>query len=311
MNRTEVYIGIDVSKDWLQVDKFDSRPSEVANNVRAIRALVKRLQGYGEPAICCEATGGYERLLVTELLRAGIEVAVANPKRVRDFARSKGILAKTDKIDAHVLSEFGRQNRPRTRGAEPEWLTPLRQLLVRRDELMAMSKQEKNRLSPAPSAQVVRFIKEHIRLLDKCMATVTQKIDQLVKSEADLSERIQRFTQVKAMGPQSALYLCAFVPELGRISNNEAAALVGVAPYNSDSGNMKGRRSTQGGRARVRKVLYMASVSASRSNPILSAYYQQLVRRGKPPKVALVAVMRKLVCLANRICAKPQFQLTQ
>lgn len=308
MNDQKVYIGIDVSKDGLQVDPFDSGLSEIANDVGAIRSLVKRLQACGELVICCEATGGYEKLLVEELMAKGIAVAVVNPKQVRDFARSKGILAKTDKIDARVLSEFGCQNQPRSRVPEPDWLSPLRLFLVRRDELLAMRKQEKNRLSPKPPAQMTRFIQTHIRQLDKHITAIDQQVDQLRQTWTDLNARVERITEINSMGAQSAVYLSAFVPELGRISENQAAALVGVAPFNRDSGCMKGRRTIQGGRARVRKVIYMAALSASRSNPILSAYYQQLVERGKPPKVALVAVMRKMVCLVNRLFADPQFE---
>ena len=308
MNEEKVYIGIDVSKAILQVDIHDGKAVEVSNTTHAIRTLVKRLHAHCRAVVCCEATGGYEKRLVAELVDAGIPVAVLNPKRVRDYARSKGILAKTDVIDARVLSAFGSQNRPKPIEKAPEWLIPLRELLVRREGLRDMLKQEKCRLDPAPSKQILRIINAHIRFMEKQLESIDAQVIALIQNSESLTEQVGRITQIKSLGLQSAAYLSAFIPELGRASDKEIAALVGVAPFNRDSGKMKGRRVTQGGRSRVRRVLYMAAVSASRSNPILRDHYQQLIKRGKPPKVALTAIMRKMVVLANRLCADPAFQ---
>lgn len=306
MKLNEVYIGVDVSKATLQIDGW---PSPIANTPAGIRSLIRRMKKRrGDLIVCCEATGGYERQMVEELVVHGIPVAVVNPRQVRDFARSKGILAKTDSIDAHVLTLFGQQNHPKTRAPNPAWIKELRALLIRRDELIQMRKQEKCRLDPKPPTQIARLLVAHIRHLDHQIDILDTRIKELVHAQADLTERVERLTQVKAVGLVSALHLIAFVPELGQITDNQAASLTGVAPFNRDSGLMKGKRSTQGGRARVRKVLYMAAVCASRTNPILSRFYTHLIEQGKAPKVALTAIMRKLVILANRLFADPCFQ---
>jgi transposase len=308
MNSSSVYVGVDVSKALLQVDPFDNAAPEVPNTTRCIRALVRRLLAHGNVIVCCEATGGYQNLLVAELLAAEIKVAVVNPKQVRDFARSKGILAKTDKIDAHVLTLFGQQNHPIPVRPRPDWAERLQALLVRRNELVDMRREERSRLDPKPTTEVQSLIKSHLRVLDKYIAVIETKIHQMIKDHEDLRVQVNRLTQVKSLGMMSALNLITFVPQLGHITDNQAAALVGVAPYNNDSGKMKGKRTTRGGRSRVRKVLYMAALSAKAHNPVLREFYNRLIIKGKPKKVALTAVMRKLVVLANRLYADPCFQ---
>ncbi len=257
--------------------------------------------------VCCEATGGYEALLVRLLMEEGIAVALVNPKRVRDFAKSKGILAKTDKLDAGVLRAFSEQNKPICMEALSAELMELRALLLRREQLVASLNSEKQRLDPKPPQVVMQSIKAHIRVLQRHLDKLEQAIQQLVAIQEDLGERVAGYLRVNSIGMQSALYLTAFMPELGRVSDNQAAALAGLAPFNVDSGMFRGRRTTRGGRPRVRKVLYMAAVCARTHNPILAAFYQRLIEKGKPPKVALTAVMRKLVTLANRIAADPTF----
>lgn len=307
MNSCDVYVGVDVSKASLQVD---GQSALVPNSPAGVRSLLRRLKGRESRMICCEATGGYEQTLVTGLMAAGIPVAVLNPRQVREFAKSKGILAKTDKIDAHVLTLFGQQNRPRPMQAQPDWIQEVRALLIRRGEVIQMRKQEKSRLDPKPSAPIRRHLQSHIRYLDRQGQALTDQLKQMVCAEEMLADRVDRLTQVQAIGLISALYLIAFIPELGHITDNQAAALTGLAPFNKDSGLMKGKRSTQGGRARVRHALYMPAVCASRSNPVLSRFYRKLIERGKPPKVALTAIMRRLVVLANRLCADPSFQIS-
>ena len=302
-----VYVGIDVSKASLQVDPVDGKATNVPNTPRGVRSLLRRFQTSKDWVLCCEATGGYEKLLAVEALAADIAITVLNPKQVRDFARSKGILAKTDKIDAAVLTRFGEQNHPEPKHPAPEWMSRLRSLLTRRDELVGIAQQEKNRLDPKPPAGITRQIRAHVRALDRYIAAIEAEVKSMMEDQEQLTENFTRLTQVKSLGPNSALYLIAFVPELGRITDKQAAALVGVAPYNNDSGTFRGRRTTQGGRPRVRRVLYMAALTAKQHNPILKEFYNRLIRNGKPPKVALTAVMRKLVVLANRIAADPTF----
>lgn len=307
MEKSNHYIGIDVSKKSLEVDLADGKSTEVLNTPKSIQALLGRLKAVGEVCVCCEATGGYEKPLVEACQAAEIAIAVIMPRRVRHFAMSKGILAKTDKIDAHVLTLFGQLNQPAPTEPKAPEITALQEMMVRRDELVRIRQEEQCRQDACRSSTMIKTIKEHIRFLDKQLARIEAEINKTVEAHADLKTKFDRLTAVKSLGPQTAISMLAFVPELGSISDKEASALVGVAPYNDDSGTKKGIRKIKGGRARVRKVLFMAAVSASRYNPILKAYYQQLKQRGKPTKVALVAVMRKIVVLANRILARPDF----
>ena len=307
MQSNPVYLGIDVSKQSLHLDGLDPVSREISNTRQAIRKLASRLSQMPNVAVCCEATGGYESLLVQILLEAGIAVAVVNPKRVRDFAKSRGILAKTDKLDAAVLRSFAEQNQPRPLEVLPKGLSDLRSLLLRREQLVEALKCEKQRLDPKPPPVVLSFIRAHIRVLQRHLDKLDRVIEQLVASRELLAQKVAGYMRVNSIGLQSALHLTAFVPELGRITDNQAAALVGLAPFNVDSGQFRGRRCIRGGRPRVRKVLYMAAVCGKTTNPILRQFYNRLIDHGKPPKLALTAVMRKLVILANRIAADPAF----
>lgn len=309
MNKYEVYIGVDVSKETLELSCFDKKPRTVPNTTAGIRRLIKRIEPLDGPVlVCCEATGGYEKLLATALLTAGIPIAVVNAKRARDFGKSKGILAKTDPIDAELLASFARVHQPRTLGVRPAWLPILQAFLGRREEILAMIKQEKSRLDPLPDKSVAKLIRKHIKQMELQLHEIEQQIETLCSESAELKHSVKRITQVKGMGELSALALLGFVPELGSISDKQASALVGVAPFNRDSGKFRGQRHTTGGRQKVRRILYMAALSAKRYNPILREFYNSLIARGKPFKVAIVAVMRKLVCLANQIMTDAAFQ---
>lgn len=309
MNKYEVYIGVDVSKEMLELSCFDNKTRAVPNTNVGIQRLIKRIERLGEPVlVCCEATGGYEKLLASALLAAGIAIAVVNAKRARDFGKSKGILAKTDPIDAELLASFARVHQPRTLEVREDWQPSLQALLGRREDILAMIKQEKSRLDPLPDASVAKLIRKHIKQMELQLREIEKQVDTLCSESAELQASVERITQVKGMGKLSALALLGFVPELGSISDKQASALVGLAPFNRDSGKFRGQRHTTGGRQKVRRILYMAAVSAKSSNPILREFYNSLIARGKPFKVAIVAVMRKLVCLANQIMADATFQ---
>jgi len=309
METHDVYIGVDVSKASLDLSRFDGRAGRIPNSAKGVGDLIRRIRALGRSTlVCCEATGGYERVLCSTCLAAGIPVAVVNAKRVRDFARSKGLLAKTDAIDAQVLADYAATNHPRTVTRRAVWQPEAHALLTRRDELQAMLRAEKTRLAPLPPACVRADIRSHVRTLEARIAKLDARLAQLRKDHPDLDALVQRITMIKGVGTLSATALLAFVPEMGHLSGNEAAALVGVAPFNADSGAFKGRRRTMGGRPRVRRILYMAALSASRCNPRLKAFYQRLTGKGKPHKVALVAVMRKIVNLVNLLLADPTFQ---
>ena len=306
MNNGESHIGVDVSKGRLDIDAPVLGAFSVPNTGAGIRCLLGRLGVLKNPLLCCEATGGYERLLVERAIAVGVPIAVVNAAWVRFFARSNGTLAKTDAIDARALRRFGEQNRPRPLAPPPEWAGPLRQLLDRRSDLVDLRGGEACREGLAGGV-ALRFLKAHLRFIDRQIRSIDRALEALALRHPVLGERSARLRRVNSIGPVSALTLLGFLPELGRITDNQAAALAGLAPYNNDSGTSGGPRAIRGGRARIRKTLYMAAVCATRSNPILREFYARLVEHGKPAKVALTAVMRKLVVLANRILANPEF----
>jgi len=301
-------IGIDVSKETLAAALPDGSVREFANDARGIAALLDEARTRAPSVlVCCEATGGYERALADACRAAGVRVVVANAKRVRDFAKGKGLLAKTDAIDARVIALYAAENDPRPSEPPREWERRLEALVSRRAQINAETVREKGRLETERDKWAVKSIKSHLRFLEKQVAALEKEIAAIRAANPEFAEKATRLEQVKGIGETTACALIGCVPELGRVSDAEASALVGVAPYNNDSGKFRGRRHIKGGRAQVRKVLWMAALSAVRSNRILRAFYENLTGRGKPHKVALTAVMRKLVCLANRILAKPAF----
>lgn len=303
-----VYIGVDVAKEHLELAPFDKGPTSILNNTADIRKLFKRIDRLGLPVmICCEATGGYEKRLITLALAEGIPIALINARHARHYANSKGLLAKTDKIDAQMIADFARQNQPRPLQAPAEWTDSLRSLVQRRTTLINMRKDETNRLDPIPDPSIRRSIKKIIRVLEREIASIEQRICLLIDEHVELKQAYERLQQVVSIGPVCAQTLLANLPELGKLSDRQVTALAGLAPFNNDSGKLKGRRSIRGGRQEVRAVLYMASLSAITHNPILKAFYRRLRDNGKPAKVALTAVMRKLLILANRIMADPNF----
>jgi len=309
MDKIDVdYIGVDVAKATLEVARFDRGAKSVSNAPAGIRALLQRVERLDRPVVlCCEATGGYEQELVAGALRAGVPVAVLNPKQVRDYARARGILAKTDAIDVEVITCFARHHRPAPVCAPNPEVQALKALLQRRDSLTENIGREGNRLDPAPHPAAARSIRRHVKWLERELARIEQDIEELVDSSPKLRESTQRLQQIQAIGPIAAQTLIAWLPELGQLSDKRIAALAGLAPFNQDSGTMRGRRRIQRGRPTVRKVLYMAALSAIRHNPILREFYHRLRLKGKPAKVAIVALMRKLLTLANRVIGDPNF----
>jgi len=308
MNEPCVYIGIDVAKATLEVSPFDKGKSSIDNTKKALASLLRRASKLNTPImLCCEATGGYEKLLITMALEAQIPIALLHAKAVRDFAKSKGILAKTDRIDALVIRAFAEQNKPRAIEPSPQWQADLKGLVDRRERLLLMKNAESNRLDPLPSKVLVKSITRIQKQLAKEIQVIETAIEELIQSAPELLESVRRLKQVKSIGNNTAQTLIAHLPELGQLSDKQVVALAGLAPYNQDSGAFRGVRRIQGGRAEVRRVLYMAALVAIRYNPILMTFYNRLKERGKPSKVALTAVMRKLVVLANRIMKDPNF----
>lgn len=261
--------------------------------------------------LICEATGGYERALVRTLHQAGIAVSVINPRQVRDFARACGRLAKTDAIDAAILRDYGAKLQPTPDRPPPEGEAEFAELMRARQELVSLVTDEINRREHATLPELVKLSHLRQKQLEKQLAEVDRLLDRHVQQHSELTAKAERLQQVAGVGRVTALTVLALLPELGRIKDAQASALVGVAPLNCDSGQSRGQRHIHGGRAAVRRVLYMAALTAVRHNPILRTFYQGLRSRGKPAKVALTAVMRKLTILLNRLLKNPHFCLVQ
>lgn len=295
----EVFVGIDVSRAQLDVC---SRPTgehwRVPNSEAGLLLLLERLSGQEVARVVLEATGGHERLCVATLAGASLPVVVINPRQVRDFARSMGKLAKTDRIDAGVLALFAERVRPEVRPLPEESAQELEALLARRRQILEMSTAEKNRLRMA-RALLRPEIQAHTRFLERQLWDVDAQIEQSVRESPLWREKEDLLRGVPGVGKVLSRTLLAELPELGRLTPKQIAALVGVAPLARDSGMLRGRRMIWGGRASVRSALFMASLAAVRCNPLIRAFYERLREKGKPKKVALVACMRKLLVVLN------------
>jgi transposase len=299
-NTTAFFIGIDVSKAHLDIA---IRPTQdhwqVENTQAGITELVVKLRPMAPSLIVLEATGGYETCCTASLVAAGFAVAVINPRQARNFAKSLGRLAKTDKVDASVLAHFGDALRPEPRPMPDEATQHLQAVLVRRRQVIEMLVAEKNRLSTILDAAVQSRLEDHIAWLEQELEDLDRDLHDQLRASPVWCEKEDLLRSVKGIGPVTTTTLLAELPELGQLDRRKIAALVGVAPFNRDSGYMHGKRVIWGGRACVRHALYMAALSASRHNPVIKAFYQRLIQAGKMKKVALVACMRKLLTILN------------
>jgi transposase len=294
----EIFVGVDVSKDTLDGASTAGEHWQTRNDEESIGALVERLRALTPRLIVLEATGGYEAPLASALALAQLPVVVVNPRQVRHFAKATGRLAKTDRIDAALLAAFGAAVKPEVRPLKDEFAQELTALLARRRQLIGMLTAERNRLLSAPP--VLRTdLKAHIHWLVKRIKDTDANLTGLMRSSPVWREKEDLLAAVKGVGRVTAQTLLADLPELGRLNRKQIAALVGVAPFNHDSGTFRGQRRIWGGRAPVRAVLYMASLSAKRFNPVIRLFYERLIAAGKPKKVALVACMRKLLTILN------------
>lgn len=297
----QVFVGIDVSKRQLDVVVIPGEEYRVVSNDEAgVMELAERLEALAPQSIVVEASGGYEALVSMALAAAGLPLAVVNPRQVRDFARASGRLAKTDRIDAAVLAAFAEALRPVVRRLKDEQTQELDALCTRRRQLVAMLATEKNRLHGAPKA-ARRDLKEHIRWLERRIRDHDHQLKALVKASEVWRTNDELMQSVPGVGSVTSVSMMAELPELGTLNRRQICALAGVAPFNRDSGTLRGRRCVWGGRAPVRNALYMATISAIRCNPVISAFYRRLLEAGKPTKVALTACMRKLLVILNAI----------
>lgn len=301
-----IYVGIDISKDTLEVAKLGKKPTEqVANTKRGIAKLVRYLKPGKPKLIVVEATGGYEETVVWALFEAGLPVALVSPQRVRQYARAKGLLAKTDQLDAHILADFGKNIQPRLFVGKSQERRRLSALVGRRNQLNDMLQAEKNRLRSS-AVEVKSSVNRSIAFLKTELKDLETQIQAFLKAHEDLGEQEKLLRTTKSVGPVTAATLLAELPELGQLDRKQVAALVGVAPMNKDSGKKRGYRKTKGGRPDVRNVLYMSTLNGIQHNPIIQAQYEQLVKRGKEKKVAITACMRKMLVILNAMMRDQQ-----
>jgi transposase len=302
-NETKCYVGIDVSGATLDVVARPSREHwQADNNAEGIHGLVTRLQSLAPEVVVMEATGGLESKVAVALSLAKVLFAVVNPRQVRDFAKAMGHLAKTDKIDASILAQFGEAAQPEPHSMPDEQTMHLKDLLARRRQLVQMRAAEKNRLHRASSDIQLR-IEKLIIILNNELDDLDKEIYDQLKNSATWREKHQLLCSVPGVGQGTATTLILDLPELGTLDRKKIAALVGVAPYNNDSGKMRGKRMIWGGRSCVRTALYMAALSATKWNPPIQCMYERLKKNDKKKKVALVACMRKLLTILNSMVA--------
>jgi transposase len=300
------FVGIDVSKDKFDVAIYGEKGgTQATHNKKGIAKLVKQMCVCNPQLIVVEATGGYEETLVLALFEAGLPVALVSPQRVRQYAKAKGLLAKTDPLDAQLLAEYGKAIQPRLFVGKREERKTLSALVGRRNQLNAMLQAEKNRLR-ASSGPVRKSLEEVIACLAAQLKQMDQEIRTLLQQHADLYSQEKLLRTAKSIGPVTAATLLADLPELGQLDRQAVAALVGVAPMNSDSGKKRGYRKTKGGRPEVRRMLYMATLTGIRYNPVLKPHYEQLRKRGKEKKVAITACMRKILTILNAMVRDQQ-----
>ena len=296
--KAPVFVGIDVSKAQLDVAVRPDGRFAVSNDDAGIAQVIERLSAGPPTRVVVEATGGFEMPLAGALAAAGFPVVVVNPRQVRDFAKAAGKLAKTDALDAQTLAHFAEVMRPELRPLPDEQTQTLAAILARRRQLVEMLTAEKNRLGSAPKP-VRKSLRTHIAWLERELSHTDSDLAQAIRESPVWHEKDELLRSTPGVGPVLTTTLLADLPELGRLTGKQIAALVGVAPLNRDSGTFRGKRTVWGGRAQVRGALYMAALVASRFNPVIRAFYQRLCTAGKAKKVALTACMRKLLIILN------------
>lgn len=294
----KVFVGIDVSKDILDVAIHNGKKGSFPNTDQGFEEVYAFIAPFCPALVVIEATGGYQFRVVEHLALHAIPVAVVNPRQVRDFAKATGKLAKTDRIDAAVIAHFGEAVKPKPQALKDDQAQNLDALISRRRQLVEMITAEKNRFAVAKS-WVKDDIGATIAWLTRSVEKINKEIDRLIKNSPLWREKDQLLQTAKGVGTVVSSSLLCDLPELGSLNRHKIAALVGVAPFSRDSGTYRGRRTIWGGRAHVRSILYMATISAIRFNPLIKPLYERLIERGKVRKVAIVACMRKLLTILN------------
>ena len=299
MKKFPLFVGIDVSKDRLDVAVRPTGETwQVPYDAEGISSLVGNLRELVPQLVVLEATGGMELAVAGELALADVPIAVVNPRHVRDFARAAGKLAKTDALDAQVLAHFAEAMQPEPRPLPDATTQELKALVARRRQLVEMITAEKNRMRTA-TRRIRPKVQEHVRWLEENLEDLDQDLGDFMRSSPMWKDKDELLRSTPGVGPVLSMTLLSDLPELGALNRGEIAALVGVAPFNRDSGTLRGKRTVWGGRSQVRAALYMAALVATRYNPVLRDFYQRLCAAGKPKKVALTACMRKLLTILN------------
>ena len=298
--KEDVFVGIDVSKDQVDVALRPGGQFHVfSNGVSGLDELVQRLVEISPSLVVLEATGGYELRLTAALLKAALPAVIVNPRKARDFAKAVGKLAKTDKIDADLLAHYAEAIRPPVRPLPDQQQQELSLLLSRQRQLIDMLTMEKNRFHNCPSHRVKLDVETHVKWLNNQIKDLDKDIGNLIRQTPTWRAKDELYQTVPAVGPRVSRGMIAYLPELGTLNRKKIAALTGLAPYNRDSGKMRGKRTTWGGRGKIRSLLYMAAVASLRFNPVIRRFYERLTGLGKPKKLALTACMRKLLTILN------------
>lgn len=299
MKKEELFVGIDISKKAMDIAIFpDGNLRSLKNDGEGIKTLVKDMKCRKPETIVLESTGGMELRAAYALAGAKLPVTVINPRQVRDFAKAKGILAKTDAIDAKVLALYAKVIRPEIRPLKDKQTREVSELLTRRNQFLVMVVSEKNRLDLAPKS-VKPSLKSHIKWMEKEILKLNGKLEKAMEEDDEIRKKSAILSSMPGVGPRLSQAIIGYLPELGSLNRKKVAALVGVAPFNRDSGGKKGKRFVWGGRERLRKILYMATLASTKWNPVIKEFYERLIKNGKPAKVALTACMRKLLVILN------------
>lgn len=299
MKTEKTFVGIDVGKTWLDMAVYGKAGCErFGNDDQGIKRMLNRIAQTNPDLIVIEASGGYERDLVKAIMEKGYPISVANPTRVRALAKAMGFLAKTDKIDAQVIALYAQKVQPAPKKAQEADEIRLKALVTRREQLVDMRSAEKNRYWNCDK-HVKEAIQMHIRWLTEQIGLLDQEIKDLIKGLPEWKEGMKRLMSIPGVGFVTAITVLANMPELGQLNRQKIAALAGLAPFNRDSGNKRGQRRIFGGRQSVRRVLYMACLSAAKHNPVIKEFYNRLIEKGKPFKVAITACMRKMITIMN------------
>jgi len=306
-NAMNTYIGIDVAKQFFDLyDLAKEKHQRFDHTPAGIKSCMAFLSSRHPALIVMESTGGYEMDLAVAFSDVGLPVAVINPKRIRDFARATGKLAKTDKIDAQIIARYAATLQPPPQGVLDEHTRTLKDLVARRNQLVELRTAESNRREHLRNRTIARSIAVMIKTIDRELAKIEQEMRQHIIRTPEFKLKVDQLTSAPAIGETTAMMLIANVPELGRLNRRQISALVGVAPINRDSGTFRGKRMTGGGRRDVRAKLFMPTIVATKHNPVISEFYHRLLAAGKNKMTAIVAAMQKLLTILNAMLAKNQ-----